>query len=183
MRGRVWAGWMHERTCVLVLLLALPLACSGALPAFARFVADADAHVCACENARTPHLRVPDLRTARRPSQPCGDAPRTLRRGCAGVRCGPGSGDRPVPDTLASAPARSYRHHACVRDRSSRRLLHAADAASSLPTVVNQSADAVVPTVRARRARSWRRTPGPLLHSRAVCADQGTSIPEELAFT
>jgi hypothetical protein len=55
MRGRVWAGWVHERTCLLVVLLALPLAGSSALSALARFIVDADAHVCAC--AKTPGHR------------------------------------------------------------------------------------------------------------------------------
>ncbi|HEY4015881.1 MAG TPA: hypothetical protein VGM06_21240 [Polyangiaceae bacterium] len=48
MRGRVWAGWVRERTLLLVALLSLLLASSSALPSLLRFVADADAHTCAC---------------------------------------------------------------------------------------------------------------------------------------
>jgi hypothetical protein len=45
MRGRRWTGWVH----LVVLALALPLACSIALPGFARWVGDAATHVCSCE--------------------------------------------------------------------------------------------------------------------------------------
>jgi hypothetical protein len=55
MRGRIWAGTVHRHLRWLVALLALPLACSSALPAFARWIADADAHACAC--AATPGHR------------------------------------------------------------------------------------------------------------------------------
>jgi hypothetical protein len=46
MRGRRWTGLVR----LLVLALVLPIACSGAFPAFARLVVGSSAHECACEH-------------------------------------------------------------------------------------------------------------------------------------